>query len=88
MIIKELKIQRRSTYEPNPGSLYGSITVSGHAGTQEINLSGSAMAAILRAIESEVLITGKAIAKDIPVAFKNTTGELELIEHPLAQIEV
>jgi len=87
MLIKELKIQRKSTYDSNPGTLYGSITISGHAGTQEINLSGAAMVAILRAIECEVLVTGKSIAKDIPVAFKNTTGELELIEHPLAQIE-
>lgn len=87
MIVRELTIQRKSTYDSNPGALYGSITIVGQGGVQQINLSGQAMVAILRAIESEVLKTAKHIAKDIPIAFQNTTGELELIDHPLAQIE-
>lgn len=87
MIVKELQIQRKSTYDSNPGALYGTITIVGQGGTQQINLSGTAMVAILSAVEHEVLATAKRVSKDIPVAFQNTKGELELIDHPLAQLE-
>jgi len=87
MLIKDLHIQRKSTYDSNPGTIYGTITITGRGGIQELNLSGKAMVAILQAVQSEVIQTAKHIAKDATVAFQNTTGELELIEHPLAQIE-
>ena len=87
MVIKELRIQRKSTYDSSPGTLYGSVSITGHGGSQDINLSGAAMAAILTCIQLEVTKTAKAVAKDVPIAFQNTVGELEVLQHPLAQIE-
>lgn len=87
MKVKELMISRRDRWNEKPNSIYGSLTITGSDGEQTINLSNAAIIKLLDAVREEVCISAKMIAKDAPKAFNSTVAELELLNHPLAEIE-
>lgn len=87
MQLYDLTIRRTESYHAKPNQLIGTVQFQGDAGKQEVNLSPAAILHLLDVIQVECCATAKKIAKEIPTAFTNVAGELNLLDHPLAQLE-
>lgn len=65
MLITEVTIKKRASYEELPGQLVGSVTLIGTMGKQEIILSSVAISRMFKVISEEVCATAKSNAEQV-----------------------
>lgn len=75
MQVKELNIERASSYAPNPGQFVGKVTLSGETGSQEILLSATAISAIFAVIRNEASETAKKNAAATSRSIESASNE-------------
>ena len=81
MKVDSLVLNRAASYEPNAGQLYGAVCLKGDAGEIKVNLSPGSISRLLQAIESEVVLNSKFLAKRVPAALEDTISGALLLEN-------